>query len=152
MNLWLILVGQPGPASNRNSAGKAQPPTAVIGGRFPPDPFLKGALPEVGFGVTGGQCLTGGERQLRVGLASSTAFRGTPAIGASRPLRRIPAIVSFLNPQPALSLISGNHSSCPAADLCPSPSPDRGRQVSGHSIEQRASSIRRASQLPKLFL
>src|ERR1700730_11859972 len=29
------------------------------------------------------------------------------------PLRRIPAIVSFLNPQPALSLVGGNHSSCP---------------------------------------
>jgi hypothetical protein len=35
------------------------------------------------------------------------------ALGASRPLRRIPAIVSFLNPQPALSLVGGNHSSCP---------------------------------------
>ena len=30
------------------------------------------------------------------------------AYGASRPLRRIPAIVSFLNPQPALSLVGGN--------------------------------------------
>ena len=28
-------------------------------------------------------------------------------IGASRPLRRIPAIVSFMNPQPALSLVGG---------------------------------------------
>jgi hypothetical protein len=28
-------------------------------------------------------------------------------------LRRIPAIVSFLNPQPALSLVGGNRSSCP---------------------------------------
>ena len=35
---------------------------------------------------------------------------------ASRPLRRIPAIVSFLNPQPALSLVGGNRSSCPEAD------------------------------------
>jgi len=51
MNLWLILVGQPGPASSRNSAGKAQRPTAVIGGRLPPNPFLKNALPEVRFGV-----------------------------------------------------------------------------------------------------
>jgi hypothetical protein len=33
--------------------------------------------------------------------------------GAARPLRRIPAIVSFLNPQPALSLVGGNRSSCP---------------------------------------
>jgi len=30
------------------------------------------------------------------------------AFGASRPLRRIPAIVSFWNPQPALSLFGGN--------------------------------------------
>ena len=29
------------------------------------------------------------------------------------PLPRIPAIVSFLNPQPALSLVGGNRSSCP---------------------------------------
>ena len=35
------------------------------------------------------------------------------AVGASRPLRRTPAIVSFLNPQPALSLVGGNRSSCP---------------------------------------
>jgi len=39
------------------------------------------------------------------------------AIGASRPLRRIPAIVSFLNPQPALSLVGGNRSSCPNTDI-----------------------------------
>ena len=31
------------------------------------------------------------------------------------PVRRIPAIVSFLNPQPALRLVSGNRSSCPKA-------------------------------------
>ena len=31
--------------------------------------------------------------------------------GASRALRRIPAIVSFLNPQPALILVCGNRSS-----------------------------------------
>jgi hypothetical protein len=35
------------------------------------------------------------------------------AIGASRPLRRVLAIVSFLNPEPALSLVGGNGSSCP---------------------------------------
>jgi hypothetical protein len=40
----------------------------------------------------------------------------TAGIGASRPLRRIPAIVSFLNPQPALSLVGGNRSSCPIPD------------------------------------
>ena len=33
------------------------------------------------------------------------------------PLRRIPAIVSFLNPKPALSLGVGNRASCPIADL-----------------------------------
>jgi hypothetical protein len=49
MNLWLIFE-QPDPASSRNSAGKAQRPTALIGNRFPPDPFLRGALPAVGFG------------------------------------------------------------------------------------------------------
>jgi len=38
---------------------------------------------------------------------------GRSGIGATRPLRRIPAIVSFLNPQPALSLVGGNRSSCP---------------------------------------
>jgi hypothetical protein len=32
---------------------------------------------------------------------------GRSGIGASRPLRRIPAIVSFLNPQPALRLVGG---------------------------------------------
>jgi multidrug efflux pump subunit AcrA (membrane-fusion protein) len=44
-----------GPASSRNSAGKAQRPTAAIGGRFPPDPFLKDALPEVRCGVESGR-------------------------------------------------------------------------------------------------
>ena len=43
-----------------------------------------------------------------VDAASQAAAMGMAAIGASRPLRRIPAIVSFLNPQPALSLVSGN--------------------------------------------
>jgi hypothetical protein len=33
--------------------------------------------------------------------------------GAFRLLRRIPAIVSFLNLQPALGLVRGNRSSCP---------------------------------------
>jgi hypothetical protein len=32
------------------------------------------------------------------------------ALGASRPLRRIPAIVSFLNPQPAFSFGGDNRS------------------------------------------
>ena len=39
------------------------------------------------------------------------------AIGASRPLQRIPAIVSFLNPQPAHNLDVRHSSSCPEADL-----------------------------------
>ena len=51
------------------------------------------------------------------------------AFGASRPLRRIPAIVSFLNPQPALSLVGGNRSSCPEADL-----PADGRLIADTSI------------------
>ena len=44
------------------------------------------------------------------------------ANGASRPLRRIPAIVSFLNPQPALSLAGGNGSSCPISVIERTPS------------------------------
>src|SRR5262249_5216074 len=39
----------------------------------------------------------------------------TTVNSASRPLRRIPAIVSFLNPQPALSLCAESGSSCPKA-------------------------------------
>ena len=48
---------------------------------------------------------------------SAFELRVPEAYGASRPLRRIPAIVSFLNPQPALSLVGGNRSSCPKPDL-----------------------------------
>ena len=52
---------------------------------------------------TAGLCLAraanGGFGVERGGWTRSTA---TTAFGASRPLRRIPAIVSFLNPQPAL--------------------------------------------------
>jgi len=47
-----------------------------------------------------------------------------PANGASRPLRRIPAIASFLNPQPALSLGRGDGSS-------PNCSPGKTRGASG---------------------
>jgi hypothetical protein len=53
------------------------------------------------------------EWRLRVEPFRSCARAGGSGIGASRPLRRIPAIVSFLNPQPALSLVGGNRSSCP---------------------------------------
>jgi len=45
--------------------------------------------------------------------AGSLAIPRMAGIGASRPLWRIPAIVSFLNPHPALSLVAGNRSSCP---------------------------------------
>jgi hypothetical protein len=43
---------------------------------------------------------------------------GMPAFGAARPLRLTPAIVSFLNPQRALSLGGANRSSCPSRDIC----------------------------------
>jgi hypothetical protein len=42
-------------------------------------------------------------------------LREKAGIDASRPLR--PAIVSFLNPEPALSLVGENRSSCPVADV-----------------------------------
>jgi hypothetical protein len=53
-------------------------------------------------------------RMTHLGRTScSTAVLRRSGIGASRPLRRIPAIVSFLNPEPALSLVGGNRSLCP---------------------------------------
>jgi hypothetical protein len=45
---------------------------------------------------------------MEAGEGPAIASAGKSAIGASRPLRRVPAIVSFLNPQPALSLGGGN--------------------------------------------
>ena len=42
---------------------------------------------------------------------------GVTALGASRSLRRVPATVSFLNPQPALRLANANRPSCPLRDL-----------------------------------
>ena len=48
-----------------------------------------------------------------VELGGSTLAPRTAGIGASRRLLRIPAIVPFLNPQPPLSLVGGNRSSCP---------------------------------------
>jgi hypothetical protein len=55
------------------------------------------------------------------------------AFGASRPLRRIPAIVSFLNPQPALSLGRRKASSCPTPAI-DRPRPERRPQMeSGRS-------------------
>jgi len=53
---------------------------------------------------------------LMVELRGSTGLPQMAGIGAPSPLQSIPAIVSFLNPQPALSLGGGNHSSCPKAD------------------------------------
>jgi hypothetical protein len=47
---------------------------------------------------------------LSVKQSGSNAIERMAGIGASRPLRRIPAIVSFLNPQPALRLGGGNRS------------------------------------------
>jgi hypothetical protein len=58
---------------------------------------------------------------MRAGVESGGHDRGVDdtqaldAIDASRPLRRIPAIVSFLNPQPSFSLVGANRSSCPTA-------------------------------------
>jgi hypothetical protein len=52
-------------------------------------------------GAWAGIAASGSERPLRVEAPRSGANAGRSGIGASRPLRRIPAIVSFLNPQPA---------------------------------------------------
>jgi hypothetical protein len=65
-------------------------------------------------------------------------------IGASRPLPCVPAMVSFLIQQRALSVCDGNWSSCPGADLCPGPKDRSGQRVSGHSIGRRVSSIHSA--------
>jgi ribosomal protein S18 acetylase RimI-like enzyme len=46
---------------------------------------------------------------------SSSRHVQMAAFGASRPLRPVPAIASFLNPQPTLSLGGGNWSSCSEA-------------------------------------
>ena len=63
--------------------------------------------------------------QCRSWVASrdSMAIPRTAGIGASRPLRRIPAIVSFLNPQPALSFRNGSSYPFPAI----APRPDQRR-------------------------
>ena len=46
-------------------------------------------------------------------VAASIALPPTTPCGASRPLRRLPAMVSFLSRKPALSLDGRNRSSCP---------------------------------------
>ena len=64
-----------------------------------------------------------GIRYMEAGEGPALARAGTSAIGASRPLRRIPTIVSFLNTHPALILVCGNRS-CPIAVIASSQSPD----------------------------
>jgi hypothetical protein len=59
----------------------------------------------------------GHEGQLWVEPSRSMPGSRMAGIGASRPLRRIPAIVFFLNPQPALSLVGANRSSCTNTDI-----------------------------------
>ena len=58
----------------------------------------------------------------------SWAFPMRPVSAHLAPLRRIQAIVAFLNPQPPLSLVGGNRSSCPLAALACA----RGRFVKAH--------------------
>jgi hypothetical protein len=64
-------------------------------------------------------CRSGHEGPLRVDLSRTIDVTGTAGIGASRPLRRIPAIVSFLNPQPALSLSRRKPLFMPHTGHCP---------------------------------
>ena len=85
---------------------------------------------------------------------------GTPAgcpllermtvVGASRPLRRIPAIVSFLNPQPAVSLVGGNRSSCPFCDLRASARPAGGFLAEGMPSSGQAALFRREMLVEQL--
>jgi hypothetical protein len=65
---------------------------------------------------SGGSTMNLFHPQIAAALAATISLR-MAAFGASRPLRRIPAIVCFLNPQPALSLVGGNRSSWPLTDL-----------------------------------
>ncbi|HJZ15184.1 MAG TPA: hypothetical protein VJ251_06990, partial [Stellaceae bacterium] len=60
----------------------------------------------------------GHARSRATALGRTSPFRGKGGkVGNGRNLaiRAVPAIVSFLNPQPALSLVGGNRSSCPIA-------------------------------------
>jgi hypothetical protein len=72
------------------------------------------------------------------------------ASGASRSLRRIPAIVSFLNPQPALSLVGGNRSSCPLTDLAVATENGSGRLgvICGWALIRRRLTKRELSRVP----
>ena len=56
------------------------------------------------------------------------------------PSAALPAMVSFLNPEPALSRGGGNRASCPKGDLRPGPRIYVSRRVS-HSIERRLSCL-----------
>src|SRR5438132_2548338 len=70
-------------------------------------------------------------------------------IGASRPLRRFPAIVSFLNPQPALSLVGGNRSSCPRTDLAQMERARKGGGHGAHGAEHHSfTGVRMGAPLP----
>ena len=64
------------------------------------------------------------EASSRVELALTIATTLTTAFSASRPLQGIATIVSFLNPQPALSFVGGNLSSCPTAVIAQAHKPD----------------------------
>jgi hypothetical protein len=72
-------------------------------------------------------------RTKRAWIETGGILQPTTAFGASRPFRRIPAIVSFLSPQPALSLGGVSRSSCPQADTHDHPHERLGWVVSGSS-------------------
>jgi hypothetical protein len=87
MTLWLILVEQPGPVSSRNSAGKAQRPTTVIGGRFPSVDAPFQARENVGVVAARGRMLSsvrpGCGRKTAAGLYGSSRRKSTcPAASA----------------------------------------------------------------------
>jgi hypothetical protein len=57
------------------------------------------------------------ETPIDPGAMIGDLLHATSAIGASRPLPCVPAMVSFLIQQRALSVCDGNWSSCPISDL-----------------------------------
>jgi len=66
-------------------------------------------------------------------------------------LRRIPAMVSFLNPQPTLSLVGGNRSLCPEAVLYGSPEDCPGRWQADLQCPLNSSTIEKLPHPPKRF-
>ena len=54
-------------------------------------------------------------------ISRAQRSRQMAALGASRPLRRLPAMASFLSRKPALSLNGRNRSSCPLRRRWPEP-------------------------------